>query len=293
MENTGKVFMAFAAGKETKEFEIKRYVGIAPCQVVAINPSKKELEDLFGREFEEPQYITTATTNDGKEVKVARINFVIRTKENTVCGGELFMMSMFIREQYRTNKDNTKIQVIDKYGRTAWVTNAQYSQKEIPMYSNGPAKLDKDYKPVLVGEEALIDFVKCYLGIPNIDIYDQKTGQFVLNANPSECEASFSNIKSFFTGDFKEIKELKSNNYVKILFGVRENDGKTYQAFFTDKFAKNNGGNTAIERALKERLEAGALANTTFEICELKEYKPEATNFSTIPTEVENPWGPF
>jgi hypothetical protein len=294
-ENTNMVFMAIAKGVETKEFETKRYVGFAPVRVVAVNPNKKELESLYGREFEEPQYVSTVhNEKENKDVQSIRLSFIVQPDANRVSVDSLFNISMFLRKEYLFNSDKTKVKVIDKYGRTAWVTIEQAKNHEIPMYKNGPAKIDAGYRPMYRGEEELIDFIKCYLGIPNIDIYDNKTSTWMVNSNPSNCEVQFDSIDSFFSGNIKELKEAISyqpNNFIKVLFGVRENDGKTYQTFYTGKFAKNNAGTKIIEDTVKDTQANGGLSTSTFEFCDLKEYKPQATDFNKVESSTEMPFG--
>lgn len=291
-----KVFMAFAKGVETKEYETKRFIGVAPVRILAVNPNATQLKELYGRDFEEPQYVSTVQNKEGKDIQSVRISFIVQPDSNRCNIDSLLNVSLFLRKEYMFNNDKSKVKVIDKYGRTAWVTVEQAKNHEIPVYSNGPAKIDANYKPMYRGEEELIDFVKCYLGIPNIDIYDNKSGMWVVNANPSNCEAQFNNIDNFFTGNIKELQEVLSYqpyNFIKVLFGVRESDGKTYQTAFTGKFAKNNAGTKAIENALTDTQNNGGLSTSVFEFCDLKEYKPVATDFNEIPSVEENPWGPF
>ena len=57
--NNYNVFFAFGKAVESKEaVEFKRYVGIAPVQIVAVNPTKKELESIYNTTLEkEPEYL--------------------------------------------------------------------------------------------------------------------------------------------------------------------------------------------------------------------------------------------
>ena len=49
---TNYMFMAFAKGKESVEAApVKRYIGVAPVTVLAVNPTKAELEKIFYRNF--------------------------------------------------------------------------------------------------------------------------------------------------------------------------------------------------------------------------------------------------
>jgi hypothetical protein len=194
-------------------------------------------------------------------------------------------VSYFIRKEYRFNKDHTKIQVIDKYGRTAWVTEEEAKNHRIPQYANGPANLDADYRPVYNGEEDLTNFIKTYLSIPNVQKYVD--GKWVMVDNPADCEARLGEADKLFDGNFKEIKDIMSyqpNNKVKILFGVRTtDDGKQYQTVASreDLILHNNAGSNAITKLatrLAEMKSNGSFANTDFRVQELAEYDVQPTN---------------
>ena len=68
--------MAFGKTKESTEgASFKRYTGIASGFVRCVNPTKKELEEFYGREIEnEPSYIKKAEDNDG--IAQIRIDFM-------------------------------------------------------------------------------------------------------------------------------------------------------------------------------------------------------------------------
>ena len=156
-----KVFFAFGKAVESKETtEIKRYVGIAPVQIVAINPTKKELETIYNTTIEkEPEYLGSME-RDGKNVPHIRIDFIVKTNPEKSNGIEMTTkMSFFVRKAFMTNRDNTKVKVIDKYGRTAWVTQDEFKNKLVPQYANGPARIDNAYRALYMGEEELLNFV--------------------------------------------------------------------------------------------------------------------------------------
>jgi hypothetical protein len=291
-------FMAFSAGKESTEGgSVKRYVGVAPVTVAAVNPSKEELEKIYNTTLDKaPEYIGTQDV-EGKKVPYARIDFIVKTVAEK-CGGidMTTKVSYFIRKEYRFNKDHTKIQVIDKYGRTAWVTEEEAKNHQIPQYANGPANLDADYRPVYNGEEDLTNFIKTYLSIPNVQRYvDDK---WVMVDNPADCEARFGEADKLFDGNFKEIKDIMSyqpNNKVKVLFGVRTtNDGKQYQTAYTQKVLSNGTSDySRLDADVKERKNAGAYPNTEFVVGPLFEYKVEATPVEDMPAATEAPKGWF
>ena len=283
--------MAFGKAQESKEAaEIKRYTGVGSIFVVGVNPSKSELEKLYDRELDkDPEYITE---KDG--VISARIEFIIKTDSTAKCNNGIELITklpVFISKEYRFNKDKTKVQVIDKYGRTAWVTKEQAKNHEIPVYGNGkPANIDKDYRPAYVGEEIVTNFLKLFLGIPNVEKWakNEETGRrevVGLVDNPQDCECRLEHIEDYFKGKFNEIRDavnLMPNNKIKVLFGVRTtDDGKQYQDVYTRKFLSNA---VSVYDKLAEDVQSnkdnGAYPNTEFVIADLQEYTVQATNFN-------------
>lgn len=296
-----KVFMAFASGnKSVDEVEIKRYIGIAPVYVLAVNPNKAELEKLYNTTMDkEPEYLGEVEV-DGNKIPNVRIDFIVKTdapRSNNI--DFTSKVSFFIRKEYCYNRDKSKVQVIDKYGETAWVTIDQAKNKEIPVYSNGPAKIDKDYRPCFRGEENLIKFIRTYLGIPRVYTYNRDDNSWSMRSNPSESEGRLDKILDYFNGDFSELKSiiaLQKENKIKVMFGVRKtDDGKMYQTVFTEEFASNNTKNyNNIDKELQNRLSNGAYSTTEFCVCDLKEYVVEATDFTSTSTnkgsEDSTPW---
>lgn len=276
-------FIVFSTGKEATEGgSNKLYIGVAPVKVLATNPSKSELETIYGATLNKAPEYTGNQNVDGKRVPYARIDFVVETDAERCNGIEMTTkVSYFVRKEYRFNRDKSKVQVIDKYGRTAWVTKEQANSHEVPMYANGPANLDKDYRPCYVGEEDLTNFIKVYLIIPNVQRYID--GKWVLVDNPSECEARLDGIDKFFAGDFGELKEIMSyqpSNIVKMLFGVRTtDDGKQFQAAYTQMVLRNGSTDfSKLNKDLQKRKSAGAYLTTEFETVPIKEYVVKATS---------------
>lgn len=311
MSRTNKLFFAVAKGKISSEGgEVKRYIGVAPVFVLAVNPNKQKLEELYGNTLEnDPVYIGEAEVGeDKKKVAQVRLDFILKI-DGTKCKDSqgnpidaITRVSFFLRNQYRTNNAGDKIQVIDKYGRTAWVTKEQFEKKEIPMYSNGPANLDKDYRACYWGEEQLTNFIRAYLNIPNVMKY--VNSKWVLIDKPEEAEVRLDDISNYFKGNYSELNEIltyQPQNKVKLLFGVRTtDDNKQFQAVYTEMFLKNGVTDySRLDKDVQERKNAGAYPTTEFEVCDLKIYQPAATDFSNtpyadmpdFPDAPANPWG--
>jgi hypothetical protein len=293
-----KVFMAFAAGKESTETNnIKRYIGVAPVFIKAINPTKKELEAIYDTEIEnEPEYLGEAEVGSDKhKVKQVRLDFIVNT-DSAKCGIDMTTkVTFFLKREVRYNKDNSKIQVINKYGETTWLPIENAKNNTIPEQLNWfePA----DFRPAYIGEEELTAFIKAYLNIPNKS-YRKANGEVVELKDKTEAEARLDHIEDYFKGDFAELKNvisLQPNNKVKVLFGVRNTeDNKQYQAVYTQMFLKNNVNDySRLDKDLQDRKNAGAYPTTEFRVCELTEYTVEATDFSTTGSDndiEDSPW---
>lgn len=289
-------FMAFGGGKDTsKESSFKRYIGVAPVNILDVNPNKADLEKLYNTTFEnEPAYVSMIETgSDNHKVANARIDFIVKFDENTSIDYTT-KITFFLRNEPRVNKDGSKVQVIDKYGRTAWVTKEQYSTKEIPMYTNGPANIDKDYRACFFGEEELTNFIKVYLNIPSVMKY--VNGTWVMVDNPSECESRLDHIEEYFKGDFSELKSiiaLQPNNKIKALFGVRNSNDKQYQTVYTQMFLHPRVKDySKLDKDLQDRKNAGSYSTTEFYVGDVKEYTVKATNFAPNADNSDMPFAP-
>jgi hypothetical protein len=238
---------------------------------------------------EEPVY-TGVQDVDGKQINFARITFVIKTDVEK-CGIETpQMMTFFIRNQYRKGSQSGKYQVIDEYGRTAWATEDVIKAKGKIYYKDGSmeANVTQNYRPVFVGEEELTNFIKAYLNIPNV--MDYINGSWVMKTGDAlkDSECRLDEISNYFKGNFKEIKDaiaLQPTNKVKVLFGIRTtDDGKEYQDVYTRTVLRNSSTNIAgLQKEIEDSKNSGGLSGRTYEFCELKEYKVEATDMSTAP----------
>ena len=89
MKKTNFAFMAFASGKESIDGNtVKRYTGVAPVFVLAINPDKAELEKLYNTQLEnDPEYLGEIEVGENKhKVQSVRLDFIVKTDAEK-CGG--------------------------------------------------------------------------------------------------------------------------------------------------------------------------------------------------------------
>ena len=294
--------MAISKGNASKEAqEFKRYIGVCPVFVKAVNPNKAEHEKLFNTTLEEaPVYVQDKEDNNGNSYKNVRISLVLQPDVEKI-GFEmpLVTMPLFITNQKQFGANSGKYKVVDKYGRFAWATEEEISAKEIPTYSNGKkADVSNDYRIAYVGEEDLTNFIRVFLCIPSITKWDNNEKCMVPNTDvkPEECECRLDveSIEKFFKGDFSEIKEIlgfQPNNKIKVCLGVRTdmNSGKLFQSVYTKKFMSNASTNyNSLDKALQADIayasEHGKALNTEYSAEAVHEYSVTPTTFS-VPSE--------
>lgn len=277
--------MAVKVGKESVEGSFKMYKGMAAFNIVAVNPTKAELEALTGRELEnEPEYV--GKTDEGKEQ--VRVVFYGKTAPDAKLNNGIEMLipiSFMLTKDYRVGQTSGKYQIIDKFGRTAWATKEEVQSKAIPQYTSGPANISADYRLAWQGEEFLTDFLIQWLNIPGPAVYKDKV--WVMKENTDDSEVSL-DMAALFKGDVKELKELvtlAAAYIVKGAVGIRtvdnENGTRQYQAIFTRKFAKNAVTDySKIDAAITEFQNAGGAPGTEFSTQPLHENVVEATTFT-------------
>ena len=286
--------MAISRGNASKEAqEFKRFIGVCPVFVKAVNPNKAEHEKLFNTTLEEaPVYVQDKEDNDGNSYKNVRISVVLQPDvEKIGFNMPLVTMPLFITNQKQHGANSGKYQVVDKYGRFAWATEAEISAKEIPTYSNGKkADISNDYRIAYVGEEDLTNFIRVFLCIPSITKWDNNEKCMVPNTDvkPEECECrlDIETFEKFFKGDFSEIKDIlgfQPTNKVKVCLGVRTDaNGKLFQSVYTKKFISNAATNYS---SLDKALQADIAYATTHNKALSTEYSAKAVHeYSVTPT---------
>jgi hypothetical protein len=168
------------------------------------------------------------------------------------------------------------------------------------VYSNGPAKLDKDYRPCYRGEAELTSFILNYLNVTPIDTYNRNTGEWITNPHPEDCEGRLDKVQEYFKGDISELKEFCTympDNCVKLLVGVRTDDqGKQFGTVYT-RVTLRNGAKSYTP--LKDDIEGSQSAQDTVwtndpvgVIENIKEYKEDVkeTNLSNAPAVTQDPF---
>lgn len=304
----GISFMAISKGTESKEIERTYVQGVGAVGVLAVNPTRAEQNTIFNSNSsnEEIVYVGEGTAKDanGNEVKVpqVRISLILKTDPAIACNNGIDMVipvSMFLKKAYNYSNKNgvTKVQVIDTYGRTDWVTAEELKAHAVPEYpiKNGPragqtfSKIVKSYRPCFIGEEDVVKNIIAALNIPRPDTWSEADGTYVMKSDPKELRKSecfLDNIEKYFKGDVSELKEAlgeRKNNRYKLAFGVKTTaNGTVYQCAYTRFPMKLNVKDfKTLQKELDNDKAAGRHPSEEYVAANLTEYKVTPTNYSS------------
>lgn len=227
-------------GQQRQEMERKLYAGFAEVNVVAINPNRKQLNELLGKE----------DSDDDKEIEYVdeyqdtpRVRIAVWLQDKAK---RLFVHSFNILKKERTNKDGNKYQYINSVQSTSWADEDTNLQTWFTNFTDKEKNVtgDKTYRKALIGEEELASLIRAWLGR--------------LNFNKEDTDVTV-DTAPLFKGNFKELQSQIGGDFDKsfvVLLGVRtvepkegeEGETKQYQAvygksFLQDQFMKyiNNG----------------------------------------------------
>lgn len=286
--------MSFAKGNQSpEEFKRTLYKGVASASILAVNPTKSELEKIYGTTIDkEPEYLGEFDDN-GRKIKTVRICFIVKVEENKYKNADgtpvklITQHNFFLRNMAYVGSKSGKKQIIDAYGNTAWATPEEVEAKSIPQYKNGPANIADNYRLAWVGEEDLTNFLIKFLNIPSCFKWNNGNMTGWVD-NLDDCQARLENISNYFKGDVSEIKEcikLQPENTVKIAFGVKTaNDGRMFQTTYTKMCFSNSVTNySRLTKELKEsqsELPDFTGDNNVSVVSDLTEYVVTPTNFA-------------
>jgi hypothetical protein len=208
--------------REEKNFDsFAKYVGFFKGEVAAINPDRAQLNKLLGRESkEEDKEIDYTGEKDG--VRYAKITFWLAVEGHE---GVYIPHTIKVTEDIKRNKAEDKIQLVNQVGESTYVEadedneyneeslfesfknftkvnewvlkNGELSDKWDVGAKPAPGGVEilapKNYRPALVGEGDLYEFIKVWLN--KLDYKDEST-KILLDS------------RKLFGGNFKDIQAM-------------------------------------------------------------------------------------
>jgi hypothetical protein len=220
----------FGASQEVREgAAVKFYTGINNFKVVGVNPTKEELEKIYGREINfDPEYIGETEVKDAdgdRTVPQIRLDFYL-LKEGEDGQDDITTKVQFYVANTHHKSATNKYKVINNFGRSTWLSEDSVKSKTVPdnmtWYNTDGLKVAKR------GEEELIGFLVNLLNLPfKIDEL----------GDPSDAYASIDKEgwAKIFAGDVSLFRDIiaGTQNKVGVLLGVKTKaDGKLSQTVF-------------------------------------------------------------
>lgn len=188
-------------GQQRVQADYSKKVGFDEFEIIAINPTKEELEEILNiSDMKEPVYLTTGQDKGGNDIARTTVVIWMKGKNSSIVTPERYM----ITKAPRVNKDGTLTQYINDIGDTAWAKDeatlranaGDMTLKETArnFYKQFTAR---SFRVAYNGEDKLFNFLQKWT---NIDTRDMGT-EITLN------------IDKLFKGNFGEIQDLLDSEY--------------------------------------------------------------------------------
>lgn len=240
------------------------YTGAENFRVIAVNPTKKDLEALYGRELNfDPEYLGETDISDADGERKApqiRLDFYLSNEDDSITTKAQF----YIAKTHHKSQTG-KLRVINDFGRTAWLDKESIKGGTVP--DNMSWYNTSGMKVALRGEEELISFFTNLLNLPyDLSKIDDESDAYA-RINRNEWE-------TIFKGDITLLKNVieSTNNKIGVILGVKtKQDGGLVQTLFNKTTLRQYViGSTKADKfkyVLKDILEskaAGAFGNVEF-----------------------------
>ena len=236
--------MAFGANDSKKSVikDSKFFTGITVGTIKAVNPSLEEMNKLEIKIDKEPSY-NSGQDEDGNNKFV--IDFWVEFKEIH----RLQKLRFFLTDTIRFNRDGLKKQMIDKTGRTCWISKDD-NTSSYDWIDN------ESLRNCHIGEEKLTNFLINWLNIKPGDV-----------AKIDDFKNSTDEIKKVF-------KEFLDNKVRCMLIVNHADNGKTYQNIYDGYFDRATTSSfTYWEKHINNQIAAGYPIKGTYSYT-FQEYKP-------------------
>jgi hypothetical protein len=253
--------MGFEVGSNPKE--IKLWTGLETVSVLAINPTKTELEKAGVVVKEEPVY---AKVEEG--VRKVRIDVWVKGGEKS---NILSKVTFFVEDVEKESQSTPgNYQFINEFGDSAWGQSVEEIQGKYDWFKGEKICRAKS------GEADFIVFFKRWLNVGK--------GQ----------KASIENMTALLSGDLKEFKPLVTTHKDKkaqVLFTVREYEGNWFQSVYNKYFGIAFSTNTTY---WKKHLDGSQAVINYQGSLVLQEFNPlsvgEGTSSESTEKDPANPW---
>ena len=213
--------------KITSNPGISLYTGVSNVNVVGVNPTKKELSEILGKDIERD---ITYTGTDDLGNPTLRLDFWLRCNDKITTGEEVdshVKLAIFISGEVVKDQTGNKTKYINNKLSTSYGT----SPEALPSWYD-----TSSIRECRKSEDQLLEFLST---LGRLDRRDE------------DFDANLKDYDAILKGDLSELKEIiegTKENTIRVLLGVRvdDEDGKSYQRVYPNKFLY--GGTGSVDR---------------------------------------------
>jgi len=265
-------------GKSSQE--LSKFIGLAEVQVKAVNPTRKQINEILEIDDKEDDKEVEYLSEDQDGNKRVRLSFWLREVKT----GRYFVQNIFILDKESVSKAGNK-----QYVNSTCDTFFCDSEENLPLwFTHFTVKDDetndykvigkKDYRLALVGESELCSLLKVWLG--NIRSW----------RDPSTYVSV--DVKRLLRSDFSELREIIGSGYdtsFTVLLGVRtdtDDPTKQYQEIYKRMYLPKgfltyiekgkfpNDYNKNLWKKFEEEVTGERGFRAHFELVPMKRYDP-------------------
>lgn len=276
----------FGKPQETGEGSVKKiYTGVENFKVLSINPNHDQLKALYGENAKEDTYVSKSELKDadGNVIgEVAQVKFVLHLDNNNEELPIKTRLTFFVNKQEFKSAEKGTTQMINMYGRTAWLNDEQIAQAlpeyQLPKKEGGTFPFNGEgMRKAYRGEAELISTLRVLLGLKNPDK--------VTNKADAASQFSIQDWEAFFSGNFSMLQGIVNNapNKIGVLLGAKKVEDNVYQDVFNRlvvaSYVKNSQKFDYLRSQVQNSQNNGAYSFTDFgdPSYKLVEYAPDAS----------------
>ena len=210
--------MSTIGGKKresTQQTEYAKKVGLFEANVIAVNPTPEEYNDILGIQLQDGSKATEYLGESNDKKKTLRVDFWLEEVKSR----DKFKLTFFLEDKVKENKDATKKQYINNVGTCSWAADPN----DLPTWFTS-----RDYRVAFVGEEEFYNFVRTWLG--GLDYRDASTTLQL-------------DWKSLMKGNLKDLKAQLGGEYATTVVALatiktveKEGETKEYQGVYNKAF---------------------------------------------------------
>jgi hypothetical protein len=205
-----------------------KHVGLATVELVAVNPTRKEINELLGKENSEEDAEINYLTTDSEGYQRVRLSFWLYAPKLD----KYFVHSFNLSEKQRLSRDGEKKQFVSSTCNTAWTDVEDNLPDWFTTFKakDGTVLGKKEYREALLGEEELVVLLRTWLGR-------------IKWSNPDTVVLV--DTKALFKEDFSELRSLIKSDFdtpFVVMLGVKTDDedvDKQYQQIYGKSFLPN------------------------------------------------------